>query len=308
MIDVQETTSAELLAELRAVVSRHATATAGSQETAVPRLSLFRADRPSTPTPGVYDPMLCLVVAGRKRGFLGDETLVYSAGDALLITVDLPVVGTILEADPATPYLALCLRLHRPTLASVVLEADPEAIRGEHLERGARVERAGPDLLGAALRLARLLDRPRDVPVLSPLVEREILYRLLTGPWGATMLEISRAESRISQVSRAVAWLRQNYAKDYRADALAKVATMSVSSLNRHFRSVTAMSPLEYHKRIRLQEARRLLLVGASDVAGVGYAVGYSSASQFSREYRRLFGEPPGRDAERMRQDAVAAE
>ncbi len=296
----------DALSEIRALMLRHSPPGWGLHATPVPRLGLFRADEPSTPTPGVYEPMLCIVVAGRKRGFIRNETLEYRSGDAILVTVDLPIVGTILEASPRRPYLALSVRLHRPTLAAVVLDSEPLPARENGREAGLRVDRAGPELLDAALRLARLLDLPRDIPVLAPLLERENLYRLLTGPWGATMLEISRAESRVSQVSRAVAWLRQNYAEEYSAESVAKVTAMSVSSLNRHFRAVTGMSPLEYHKCIRLQEARRLLLAEGTDVAGVGYSVGYSSTSQFTREYRRLFGEPPGRDAERIRRAAFA--
>jgi AraC-like DNA-binding protein len=298
---------AGVLAELREIIGRHTTVASGVQETSVPQLGLFRADQPSMPTPNVYDAMLCLVVAGRKRGFICRQTVEYVAGDALLITVDLPVVGTILEADPERPYLAVNIRLHRPTVAAVVLESEPTSISGDDRELGMRVARASPEVLDATLRLVRLLDHPRDIAVLAPLVEREILYRLLMGPWGRTLLEISRAESRLSQVSRAVEWLRTNYADDFSAEALARVATMSVSSLNRHFRAVTAMSPLEYQKQIRLQEARRRLLVGADDVTGVGYAVGYRSVSQFTREYRRQFGEPPGRDAERLRSEGLAA-
>ncbi|MCA8959678.1 MAG: AraC family transcriptional regulator [Planctomycetes bacterium] len=298
----------DALRGLREILLRHTTATTGLQESVIPGLGFFRADEPSTPTPNVYDPMLCIVVAGRKRGFIGSETLEYTPGDAILISVDLPVVGTILEASPSAPYLALRLRWDRLALASVILDEERSPDGGATTESGLRVQRADPDLLDAALRLARLLDRPQDIAELAPLFEREILYRLLTGPSATTLRELARSESRLSQISRAAVWLRENYAETYSAETLAKVTSMSISSLNRHFRAITAMSPLEYHKRLRLMEARRLLVAGEADVSEVGQTVGYSSASQFTREYRRLFGEPPGRDAGRIRRATTAVE
>lgn len=292
------------LTEHAELCARHSRPIAGRQLTAVPRLQVFRADQPSEPTPSVYEPMFCLVVQGKKRGFIRGEVAEYRAGDGLLVTVDLPIVGKVLEAKAGAPYLAMCVELHRPTLASVVLEAELGSLPQGASEPGLCVARAEPAVIDTALRLVRLLDSPADIPVLAPLVERELLYRLLTGPWGRTMLEISRADSRLSQVQRAVAWLRGNFAAAYDAEHVAHLAAMSVSSLNRHFRAVTGMSPLEYHKQIRLQEARRALLVGEDDVASVGHAVGYNSVSQFTREYRRVFGAPPGRDAERLRAGA----
>lgn len=289
------------LSEMSEIAARHATAAPHVQTLPVPRLGLFCADKPTVPTPTIYEPMLCLVISGRKRGFVGRETIEYNTGDALLVTVDLPIVGEVIEADPSAPYLSLVLELNRPTLASILLECEADVDGDRERMDGFRIGRASPEVLDAALRLLRLLDRPQDIPVLAPLTERELLYRLMTGPTGNALRQIARADSRMSQVTRAVSWLRQNYTHDYSANELAEIASMSVASLNRHFRSVTAMSPLEYQKRIRLQEARRLLYTSQADVAGVGYAVGYGSASQFTREYRRLFGESPGRDAERLR-------
>ena len=297
--------TAPVMGRLREIVTRHARVAPGVRLTAVPRLHLYRADEPSVPTANVYEPMLCVVVAGRKRVFVGDETVEYGTGDAFLIRVDLPVVGTIIDAQPDRPYLAVAIELHRPTLASIVLECESTPPPVDHDECGMRVFKSTPELLDVACRFVSLLDTPQDVPVLAPLVERELLYRLLTGPWGASARDIVRANSRVSQVSRAVAWLREHYAREYQASVLADVAGISVSSLNRHFRAVTAMSPLAYQKRMRLQEARRLLLTGKEDVSGVGYAVGYRSIPQFTREYRRLFGEPPGRDAERLRRQTL---
>ena len=162
---------------------------------------------------------------------------------------------------------------------------------------------AGPELLDAVARLLRLLDHPADAPVLAPLIEREILWRLLTGPHGATVRQIGLADSGLSHVGRAIGWIRDNYAEPMRIDDLARLAGMSPSAFHRHFRAVTAMSPLQFQKRIRLQEARSLLVARPGDVAGVGHLVGYDSPSQFNREYRRLFGAPPGQDAARLRTD-----
>ncbi|MFN3243834.1 MAG: AraC family transcriptional regulator N-terminal domain-containing protein [Planctomycetota bacterium] len=291
------------LAQIADIARRHSEP--GVQDTLVPRLRLFRADEPSVPTPNVYDPMYCLVVAGSKRGYLGGETVEYRTGDSLLVTVDLPVVGQILEAAPERPYLAMSLMLDRPTLAAVLLECEAAA-RGGDERCGFRVGRASLDVVDAALRLVRLLDRPEDIAVLAPLIERELLYRLLTSPAGVALREIARGDSRVAQVTRAVTWLRDHHASEYNANELAQRAHMSVSSLNRHFRAMTGMSPLEFQKHVRLLEARRLLLVSATDVGGVGRAVGYGSVSQFSREYRRLFGEPPGRDAQQLRRSLPA--
>lgn len=291
--------------EMNEIAARHAKPAPHVQTLPVPRLGLFSADRPTFQTPTIYEPMLCLVINGRKRCFVGQETIEYTTGDALIVTVDLPVVGEVIGADPSSPYRALILELHRPTLASILLECEADAIDDEPYQEqqmdGFRLSSATSEVLDAALRLLRLLDRPRDIPALAPLTERDLLYRLMTGPAGSALRQVARADSRMSQVTRAVSWLRQNYACEYNANRLAKIASMSVASLNRHFRTITAMSPLEYQKRVRLQEARRLLYASERDVAGVGYEVGYGSASQFSREYRRLFGDSPGRDAERLR-------
>ena len=166
---------------------------------------------------------------------------------------------------------------------------------------------AGPDLLDSVARMLRLLDRPSDAPVLAPLIEREILWRLLTGPQGATIRQIGLADSDLSHVSRAIGWIRDNYAEPMKIDDFARLSGMSASAFHRHFRAVTALSPLQFQKRIRLQEARSLLVARPGDVAGIGHRVGYDSPSQFNREYRRLFGAPPGQDAARLRTDAEPA-
>lgn len=268
-------------------------------ETAIPRVSLLRVDAPPAPVPGVYEPLYGLVLSGRKRVQFGGSVLELRPGDGFLVTVAQPVIGTILEAGPDCPYLTLTLKLDLAALASIELATEP----GPAPDSGAgfRISPASPDTLDAVARLARMLDRPADIPVLAPLVERELLYRLMTGPLGAPLRAILRSDDPMHRIAGAVVWLREHFREEYRAEQLAKAARMSISTLNRHFRAVTSMSPLEYQKHLRLQDARSRLLADGSDVGAVGRAVGYSNPSQFSREYRRLFGTSPGRDAARLR-------
>lgn len=290
--------------ELAKILSRHSFASEQARRTAVPRLSIFQTDRPTTRTPAIYQPLFCLVVSGRKQVFFGERTTQYGPGDCFLVTVNLPVIGTILQADPDNPYRALCIDLHSTTLAAISVRASvaPDITRGSN--QGLQGGTATTEVVDAVFRLAQLLDNPEHIDVLSPLYEQELLYRLYVGAWGRSLCAASQAHSRLSQVSRAIAWLHEHYATDFAAEALARVAGgMSVSTMNRYFRDITAMSPLEYQKRIRLQEARRLLTSRVIDVSGAAYAVGYSSPSQFNREYRRLFGAPPGLDASRMRSE-----
>jgi len=294
----------EALHELRSLLTRHAAD--GLNPAALPGLATARADRPTEPTQAVYEPAVCFVVQGAKRTLLADRVFDYRAGDYLVVSADLPVSGHVTEAAPDAPYLCLVLALDPAVVADVLLElpatAPPSAPTG-----GFAVRRADAALLDAVLRLARLLDRPADAPVLARLIVREIVYRLLQGESGEMVRQIGMAESRLSQVNRASRWIRANYAEPLRVEQLARLAGMSVPSFHRHFKAVTAMSPLQYQKQVRLQQARGLLLSGGGEVAGVGFAVGYDSPSQFSREYRRLFGAPPGRDAQRLRTDPAAA-
>jgi AraC-like DNA-binding protein len=239
---------------------------------------------------------------GGKRLLLGDEVFEYRAGQYLVVTTDLPVTGHFLGATPQVPSLAMGLVLRPATIALLLLEAP--AGRWSRATTGLpaiATGEAGPDLLDAVARMLRLLDHPADAGVLAPLVEREILWRLLTGPHGAIVRQVGLADSSMSQVSRAIRWIRDNYAEPMRIEDLARMAGMSAAAFHRHFRAVTTMSPLQFQKRIRLQEARSLLVGRPDDVAGVGHLVGYDSPSQFSREYRRLFGAPPGQDAARLR-------
>jgi AraC-like DNA-binding protein len=293
-----------LLAEIRDLIAVHARP--GSQ-TPVPGLLVSRWET-AMPHGGLTEPMLVVMAQGGKQLLLGDSRFVYRAGQYLLLTAELHVTGHFIEASPERPALAMGLALRPAVIAPLLLEApagpwsrpgaDPPAIA-----TGA----AGADLLDAVARMLRLLDHPADAPVLAPMIEREIGWRLLTGPDGAMMRQIGLTDSELSHVGRAIRWIRDNYAEPVRVAELARLAGMSPSAFHRHFRAITTMSPVQFAKCIRLQNARSLLVAQPGDVAGVGHLVGYDSPSQFSREYRRLFGAPPGQDAARLRADAAPA-
>ena len=246
----------------------------------------------------VYEPMLCLILEGAKTTTLGAESYPYRAGEYLVVSADLPVSGRVIEA----PYLAVGIPLDPAMIADLLVETGEAFTQGPPT-RALAISRMDDDLIETVTRLIRLLDRPREAAVLAPLLKRELMWRLLTGERGEMMRQIASSGGRLDQVRRAIRWLRGHYAEPMRIERLAQVAGMSETSLHRHFKAVTAMSPLQYQKQIRLQEARNLLLVQGRDVAGVGFAVGYDSPSQFSREYARLFGRPPGRDMARLRAD-----
>jgi AraC-like DNA-binding protein len=290
-----------LLDEIRRLVATHARP---DLHTSIDGLVLSRVET-QEPHYSLTDPLLVVMAQGGKRLLLGDEMFEYRAGQLLVVTTDLPVSGHFVGATPQTPALGMGLVLRPATIAQLLLEAPPgrwpRAIAGPAIATGD----AGPDLLDAVARMLRLLDHPADARVLAPLVEREIVWRLLAGPHGAIVRQIGLADSSTSQVSRAIRWIRDNYAEPMRIEDLARTAGMSAAALHRHFRAVTTMSPLQFQKRIRLQEARSLLLARPDDVAGVGHLVGYDSPSQFNREYRRLFGAPPGQDAARLRAAAA---
>lgn len=279
------------LAELCEIVGRHASGR--YQPSVLPRVALYKDGAAPQPVSGVYQPMVALVLSGAKEIAIGDRRLRYDPANYFIATVELPASGCVKLDQPDEQYLAVSLDLDSERLASVLSEADAPSFAAEP---AFAVNPVTPELLDAWLRLLRLLDAPRDVAVLAPLCEREILYRILRGPQGSIIRQIARADSRLSQVRRVIALIRDQFDRPLRAEALAEQAGMSPASLHRHFRTATAMSPLQYQKSLRLQEARRLIVAGR-EVAAAGYAVGYESASQFSREYARLFGSPPSRDA-----------
>jgi AraC-like DNA-binding protein len=283
------------LDELRALITRHA---AGRyRQTRLPGVVVMESHTPTEPLSAVAEPSLAIVAQGVKRTALGDQIFDYGPGQYLVISLDLPVTGHVLRAGPDRPFLGMGLTLSPAAIAALLLDA-PATARAD--AAGIAISDATSDLLDPIIRLLRLLDRPEDIPVLAGTIEREILWRLITGEQGATIRQIGLADSHLSQIARAIRRIRTGYAEPLRIEELARVAGMSVTSFHRHFRAVTAMSPLQFQKRIRLQEARTRLISDFQDVAAVGQAVGYDSPSQFSREYRRLFGAPPGRDAARL--------
>lgn len=285
------------IAELAALVARRISRT-GMASTSIPRLSLFRADEPTVPLPAVYDASLCLIAQGAKRVTLGDRSLIYDATHYLLVSVDLPLVGHVTQAARDAPYLCCKIDIDQAALADLILAEGGRAPKADL--PALAVYRSDDDLTDAACRLIRLLDRPDSIPALAPLIEREILYRLLTGPHGPALRYMAVADSHLGQVSRAIATIREGFDRQLRVGDIAAAAGMSASSLHEHFKAVTRMTPLEYQKQLRLQEARRLMLSGGTTAGSAGFAVGYESASQFNREYARLFGAPPRRDIERL--------
>lgn len=289
----------EMLEEMQGLIARHSNGE--RTETAIPGLRLLRSECVSPcEVQVVYTPMVCVIAQGRKRVRVGGAVLEYDAAKYLISSVDLPVSGSVTEATEERPYLALSLALDPKALAATLLEL-PKERREAAPTRGIAVGRPAPELLEAMVRLLRLLDRPEEILPLAPLTVREILYRLLRGDQAAPLRQIAMQQSRTAQVVRAIDWIRQNYAKPLHLDALAREANMSPASLYRHFKAVTAMSPLQYQKQIRLGEARQILVSAREDAAAAGFAVGYGSPSQFSREYHRLFGAPPRQDMERSR-------
>jgi len=286
------------LAELQSLIARHARP--GEPAAALAGVRATISPVPTQVVHCVNEPRLGIVAQGAKRTVVGDQVFEYGDGDFVITSVDLPIASRITRASEARPYLACGIALDPATIASLLLEA-PGVDELTATPCGMGVHPASTDLIEAMTRVLRLLDAPRDVPVLWPMLEREILWRLLSGPQGARVRQIGLADSRLTQVSHAIRHIRQHYAKALSIEELAALAAMSESSFHRHFRAVTAMTPIQFQKQIRLQEARSRLLADAEDVAAVGFAVGYDSPSQFSREYSRLFGAPPGRDAARLR-------
>ena len=292
------------VAQLSTLIDRHVVGT-GICSTAMPRVSLIRADAPSTPTPAVYEASLCIIAQGSKRVSIGEHSVVYDAAHYLLVSVDLPLVGHVLDASPERPYLCCKIDLDAAKLADLMASEGGGVARTDLPVLG--VYPGDPDLIDAACRLVGLLDRPDTIRALAPLIEREILYRLLTGPHGPMLRHVATAGSHLNQVSRAIVAIRRRFDASIRIDDIAAEAGMSSSSLHAHFKAVTRMTPLEYHKQLRLQEARRLMLSEGVTASTAGFAVGYESPSQFSREYRRLFGAPPRADIERLHAAPAAA-
>ncbi|MGM1062207.1 AraC family transcriptional regulator [Saccharothrix sp. Mg75] len=287
------------LDELRALLTRHARP---DLSTDIDAVRIFRADRPSPPTPTTYGKVLALVAQGTKRFALGNRLYEYRAGDYVIASVDLPVTAQFIRASPGEPALGFGLDLRPSAVAEVLLAADAGELPGPPAgaPAGLAVSTASAELLDAVVRLLRLLDQPRDIPVLAPMIKREIIWRLLTGEQRNVLRQFGLPDSNLSHIARAVQWIRDNHALTFRVEEVAQRAGMSVSAFHRNFQAVTSMSPIQYQKQIRLQQARLLLAANPGDIAGISRQVGYESPAQFSREYRRQFGDPPRRDAVRL--------
>jgi AraC-like DNA-binding protein len=288
------------IALLRDLALRHAPDD-GVHETAIHGLALIRSSRQTEPLHLLHQPALCLIVQGAKRVRLAEQAYDYGTAEYLVVSVDLPVSGHVTTASAAEPYLCIRVDIDTAILASVAAELPAGRPSQAAEARGLFLSPTTPELAEAVLRLVRLVERPDDIAFLAPLALREVYYRLLHGAQGTAVRQIAAAGSQLERVARAIARIKANYAEPLRIAELAEHAHMSPSALHQHFKAVTAMSPLQYQKRIRLQEARERMVAHGIDAATAGYQVGYDSPSQFTREYRRLFGDPPARDAARLR-------
>jgi AraC-like DNA-binding protein len=286
------------LARLAAAIDRFAPRD-GVVETEVPGLGLARAEAPGQPIHAVLKPALCIVAQGGKDVMLGDERFAYRSSHYVVVSLDLPITGQVVMASAAVPYLSLRYDIDGGVLSELVLRAPRP--RSAATARGLFLAESDPAVLDAAGRLVELLATPDDIGVLAPLIARELLYRVLRGPEGWRLAQIGAGDGHAQRIAKAIGWLKEHFAEPLRVEEIARRVHMSPSSFHEHFKAVTAMSPLQYQKLLRLQEARRLLLSRDIDAATAGHEVGYESPSQFSREYRRLFGAPPARDVKAMR-------
>lgn len=295
----------DTLQRLTAILDRHMPAD-GIAASPIPGITLYRASSPTMPMPVVYAPTLCVIAQGRKQVMLGATAYVYDPAKYLVASVDMAVTGAVVEATPAQPYLSLSLDLDMAQLGDLALHYPVHEEEADGPATGLALGDADPDVLDAVLRLMGLMDTPRDIDALAPLITREILYRLLTGTGACNSMvrQMAQANSRLNQIAKAIVWLRANYNGACRIDDIADIAGMSRSTFHAHFKAVTSMTPLEFRSRLRLQEARRLMVSEAMDAAGAGFHVGYESPSQFSRDYVRMFGLPPAKDAVQLRRSS----
>ena len=273
----------------------------GLLKTSIPQLYLYRASAPTNCTSAAYDPRLVVFVQGQKRINLGTRTYLCDGSSFLLSTLDLPVVSQVIAATPETPMLCLNLQLDISDVRRILSQEEFPPSSEPTDAVGMAVGETSIELLDACSRLVDLLDTPGDIPFLSALIQREIVYRLLRGPQGHHLRAIATLGEQSHRTAKAVSWLRINYAKPLRVEDLAAMAQMGVSTLHHHFRSLTAMSPIQYQKQLRLHVARERMLNDGLDAASAAFEVGYESASQFNREYSRLFGQPPMRDVKARR-------
>lgn len=269
-------------------------------ETGIPRVAMVQGEIPEHMLAAVYEPMINLILTGSKTMTVGDRTFEYDPATYFVMSVDLPAVGSVHPSAEGKPYLAVSLTLHPPVVADLVADLPPSVCAGLD-NSGFSVAPVTEELLDAWVRMLRLMDRPDEVAVLAPAYEREILFRVLQGPLGWMLRDIASPDTAISRVGVAINWIRQNFSKPLRVETLAEMAALSDSAFHRHFKAVTALSPIQYQKRIRLLHARSRLLAGEGNATSVALGVGYESPNQFSREYARHFGLPPSKDVALLR-------
>lgn len=291
----------EQIEELRRLAAR---AENRRTETGIPRVAMVQGEIPEHHLAAVYEPMVNLILTGSKTMTVGDRTFHYDPATYFVMSVDLPAVGTVHPAEDGRPYLALSLTLEPSVVANMLAEL-PKPSGGVLYDSGFSVAPITPDLLDAWIRMMRLMDRPDEIAALAPAYEREILFRVLQGPLGWMLRDIALPDAPLSRVGVAIRWIRENFAKPLRVDELAEMASLSVSAFHRHFKAVTALSPIQYQKHVRLLHARSLLLSGEGTATSIAFGVGYESPNQFSREYARQFGLPPLKDAARLRLEAA---
>ena len=296
----------QALKELRSKIS-NSLGGAGERATEVPGLKLYRNTAPTAPSPCVYDPSLLLIAQGTKRVDLGKTMYVFGESRFLLTSLELPVVSQVIAASEKTPYLAFFLNLDLSTVRDILNTEEVQVPKTSSDIRGMAIGDTTLELVNSCSRLLDLLDAPSDVPFLSKLIQREIIYRLLQGTLGQRLQAMSTLGGQGHRTAKAVAWLRANYQRPLRVEQLAMIAGMSRSTLHQHFRALTAMSPLQFQKQLRLRAARQHMLTKDLDAATAAFEVGYESASQFNREYRRFFGQPPVRDIKAFRSSKLAA-
>jgi AraC-like DNA-binding protein len=277
-------------------------------ETAVPGLTLYQRAEPTQPASAMYEPSVCVVAQGAKRVMLGDDVFVYDQKHFLITSVDLPTVVQIIKASREKPCTGIVLKLDQRVISQLMVDSNLPPPRPQQSSRGMAAGEVTLPLVTAIQRLVDLLSEPKDIPILAPIMQREISYRLLVSDQGARLRQMASVGSQSQQIARAIDWLKGNFTKPLRIDDLAAQVNMSTSTFHHHFRQLTAMSPLQYQKWLRLNEARRLMLAEKQDATSAAFQVGYESPSQFSREYSRLFGSPPLRDITHIRQIVNSAE
>jgi AraC-like DNA-binding protein len=284
------------LIELRALAAK---AENRRTETGIPRVAMVQGAIPEHMLAAVYDPMINLILQGSKSMTVGDRTLRYDPATYFVMSIELPAVGSVHPAATGEPYLAVSLTLDPMVLSTLLADLPKPGGRYEN-DPGFSVAAVTPELMDAWVRMLRLMDSPEEIAALAPVYEREILYRVLQGPHGWMLREIAAPDTAMARISLAIQWIRQSFAEPIRVESLAQKAAMSVSAFHRHFKAVTTLSPLQYQKRVRLLQARTLMVANAKNVTSAAFEVGYESATQFSRDYARVFGLPPARDAARI--------